>query len=317
MKACECLAKIVLVESFSTDDHFLVESLVALISRMFHCFTIKMPAVKDCLECFFGMFPVVSRKNQLLLVSTFHELMSHIRNASDEDFVLRIDIAGALNLIVNSTSKILLRNAPDKKEGSVQPLFMRELLNYAYEHPEDTCALLYWETAAALDLNEFSSEQLQETQKMVENNVDIVLATAGTKSKIAGEIQRLLRHVEHALLTYSSRKAEELEGADRLTELRDKFARTPGRGRRRTPKSSNSTPIRSSKISTAKRKKSSTTRKTTQQLLDGQQTPSPPSVTGSLVTPVARTRPVLTRSAKQAAVTKTRRWLFEKNDEDS
>ncbi|KHJ76483.1 hypothetical protein OESDEN_23897 [Oesophagostomum dentatum] len=246
---------------------------------MFNSSISKLPAVKNCLECFFTMFPAVSRRNQLLIVAAFHELMNQIRCASEEDFILRIDIAGALNLIVGSTSKILLRNAPDKKDGSVQPIFMREVLNYANGHPDDKCALLYWETAAALELNEFSSEELKETQAIVEDNIDVVLATAGAKSKIAGEIQRLMRNVEHALLTYSTRKAEEAENGDCLTELRDKFARTPARGKRRTPKSSNSTPVRSSRITTVRKKKTSTSaKKTTQQVLNGQDTPSPPSM---------------------------------------
>ncbi|KHJ93097.1 hypothetical protein OESDEN_06996 [Oesophagostomum dentatum] len=338
LKACECLAKILLMESFSNDEHFLAESLTALISRMFNSSISKLPAVRNCLECFFTMFPAVSRRNQLLIVAAFHELMNQIRCASEEDFILRIDIAGALNLIVGATSKILLRNAPDKKDGSVQPIFMREVLNYANGHPDDKCALLYWETAAALELNEFSSEELKETQAIVEDNIDVggvtsfglvlilarfmdefqvVLATAGAKSKIAGEIQRLMRNVEHALLTYSTRKAEEAENGDCLTELRDKFARTPARGKRRTPKSSNSTPVRSSRITTVRKKKTSTSaKKTTQQVLNGQDTPSPPTVTSTLVTPVARSRPLLSRSAKRAATTKTRRWLFEKNDDD-
>ncbi|EYC15712.1 hypothetical protein Y032_0036g3312 [Ancylostoma ceylanicum] len=267
------------------------------------------------------------RKNQLLMVAAFHELMQQIRTASEDDFILRIDIAGALNLIVGSTTKVLLRNAPDKKDGSVQPNFMREVLQYAIEHPTDTCALLYWETAAALDLDEFSLDDLNKTKQAVVDNIEVVTAIATAKSKITSEIQRLMRNIEHAMCTYSSRVAAEAEGDDRLTELRDKFAHTPGRGRRRTPKSSNSTPIRSSRITTARRKKSSTSvKRSTQQLLEGQATPSPPSVTNSLitparsrtVTPVARTRPVLSRSAKVAAGNTTRRWLFgDTNEEDS
>ncbi|RCN36502.1 hypothetical protein ANCCAN_17613, partial [Ancylostoma caninum] len=152
LKACECLAKIVLLESLSSDEHYLVEALVALILRMFHSLTFMLPNVKNCLEplkCIVYNF----RKNQLLIVAVFHELMSQIRNASEDDFILRIDIAAALNLIVGSTTKALLKNAPDKKDGSVQPNFMREVLEYAVEHRNDTCALLYWERAAALDLD--------------------------------------------------------------------------------------------------------------------------------------------------------------------
>ncbi|KAL6740908.1 hypothetical protein Aduo_014216 [Ancylostoma duodenale] len=250
--------------------------------------------------------------------------MSQIRTASEDDFILRIDIAAALNLMVGSTTKALLKNAPDKKDGSVQPNFMREVLQYAVEHRNDTCALLYWETAAALDLDEFPLDDLKQTQQTVADNFEVVTAIATAKNKITSEIQRLMRNVEHAMSTYSARAAAEAEGDDRLTELREKFAHTPGRGRRRTPKSSNSTPIRS-RISTGRRKKSSTSvKRSTQQLLDGQTTPSPPSVTNSLitpvqsrtVTPVTRTRPVLARSAKAAATNTTRRWLFGNNDED-
>ncbi|KAL6740909.1 hypothetical protein Aduo_014217 [Ancylostoma duodenale] len=61
LKACECLAKIVLLESFSSDEHYLVEALVALISRMFHSLTSKLPNVKNCLERFFAMYAAVSR----------------------------------------------------------------------------------------------------------------------------------------------------------------------------------------------------------------------------------------------------------------
>ncbi|EYC15711.1 hypothetical protein Y032_0036g3311 [Ancylostoma ceylanicum] len=61
LKACECLAKIVLLESFSSDEQYLVEALVALISRMFHSLTSKLPNVKNCLERFFAMYPAVSR----------------------------------------------------------------------------------------------------------------------------------------------------------------------------------------------------------------------------------------------------------------
>ncbi|KAK6738292.1 hypothetical protein RB195_020417 [Necator americanus] len=60
MKTCECLAKIALVESFSSTEHYIVEVLVGLISRMFHSVTSKLPAVKNCLERFFAMFPTVS-----------------------------------------------------------------------------------------------------------------------------------------------------------------------------------------------------------------------------------------------------------------
>ncbi|KAK6738290.1 hypothetical protein RB195_020416 [Necator americanus] len=243
--------------------------------------------------------------------------MSRIRNASGDDFVLRIDIAGALNLLVGSTSKSLLKGSSDRKDTSVQPIFMKEVLNYANEHPEDTCALLYWETAVALDLNEFSSDELKATQKIIMDNVDNVIAIAGGKSKVASEIQKLMRNLEHALRTYSSRIAEETEVADRLTELRERYNQTSARSRRRTPKSSNSTPVRPGRITTIRKKKASTSvKRTTQQLIDGQETPSPPPVTNSLVTPIARTRPVLSRSAKSAAFSKTRRWLFEKNDED-
>ncbi|ETN74650.1 hypothetical protein NECAME_03964 [Necator americanus] len=231
------------------------------------------------------------------MVMTFHELMSRIRNASGDDFVLRIDIAGALNLLVGSTSKSLLKGSSDRKDTSVQPIFMKEVLNYANEHPEDTCALLYWETAVALDLNEFSSDELKATQKIIMDNVDNVIAIAGGKSG------------------YFS--LQEAEVADRLTELRERYNQTSARSRRRTPKSSNSTPVRPGRITTIRKKKASTSvKRTTQQLIDGQETPSPPPVTNSLVTPVARTRPVLSRSAKSAAFSKTRRWLFEKNDED-
>lgn len=66
----------------------------------------------------------VFRKNQLLMVAAFHELMSQIRTASGDDFILRIDIAGALNLIVGSTTKALLKNAPDKKVHSRDRLFL-------------------------------------------------------------------------------------------------------------------------------------------------------------------------------------------------
>ncbi|KIH60064.1 HEAT repeat protein [Ancylostoma duodenale] len=429
LKTCECLAKIVLLESFSSDEHYLVEALVALISRMFHSLTSKLPNVKNCLERFFAMYAAVSRKNQLLIVAAFHELMSQIRTASEDDFILRIDIAAALNLIVGSTTKALLKNAPDKKmsvidvvtdliavygctdvfiwchdgagdseagpvfinelidivmskcifyyfgknqllivaafhelmsqirtaseddfilridiaaalnlivgsttkallknapdkkDGSVQPNFMREVLQYAVEHRNDTCALLYWETAAALDLDEFPLDDLKQTQQTVADNFEVVTAIATAKNKITSEIQRLMRNVEHAMSTYSARAAakskcdslfQEAEGDDRLTELREKFAHTPGRGRRLFYKREK---IHATTLGWPNNTIS------TEICMMGF---SIPAVTNSLitpvqnrtVTPVTRTRPVLARSAKAAATNTTRRWLFGNNDED-
>ncbi|KAK6057434.1 hypothetical protein COOONC_05046 [Cooperia oncophora] len=125
-----------------------------------------------------------------------------------------------------------------------------------------------------------------------------------------------MRSIENAFHAIESRVAEDAERGDCLTELRVKVARTPGRGRRRTPKSANSTPIRPVR-STAPRKKAATSvKRSTQQVLDGDKTPSPPPVINSLVTPTARSRPVLSRSAKNVAISKTRRWLFEKGDEE-
>ncbi|PIO75684.1 hypothetical protein TELCIR_02268 [Teladorsagia circumcincta] len=172
--------------------------------------------------------------------------MSQVRNASEDDFVLHIDIVAALNLIVGATQFRLLKHAPDREQDA--------------------------------------------------------------------------------------------ERGDCLTELRPKVPRTPGRGRRRTPKSTSSTPIRSGRPTTSRKKAATSVKRSTQQVVDGDRTPSPPrkyartfnrfqfcmllslsmivaALVNSLVTPTARTRPVLTRSAKAAAVSKTRRWLFEK-DED-
>lgn len=52
---------------------------------------------------------------------------------------------------------------------------MREVLKYANEHPDDTCALLYWETAAALDLDEFSFDELKQTRQTVADSIDVSL----------------------------------------------------------------------------------------------------------------------------------------------
>ncbi|PIO69716.1 hypothetical protein TELCIR_08451 [Teladorsagia circumcincta] len=141
------------------------------------------------------------------------------------------------------------------------------------------------------------------------------IATSSLKNKVVGDIQKFMRSIENAFHAIASRDAEDAERGDCLTELRPKVARTPGRGRRRTPKSTSSTPIRSGRPTTSRKKAATSVKRSTQQVVDGDRTPSPPPLVNSLVTPTARTRPVLTRSAKAAAVSKTRRWLFEK-DED-
>ncbi|KAK6035869.1 hypothetical protein COOONC_26625 [Cooperia oncophora] len=134
LKACECAAKILLLENLSDNDFSCAEVLAGLISRLFHSSCSRLPAVKSCIEKFFAMFSSVQRP---ILCFTLHSRR-------------------ALNLIVGGATQYrLLKNAPDREQGSVQPVFLRELLDYQKDHPDDACASLYWQTAAALDLDEF------------------------------------------------------------------------------------------------------------------------------------------------------------------
>ncbi|KAK5971567.1 Cnd3 domain-containing protein [Trichostrongylus colubriformis] len=315
LKACECAAKILLLESLSDEEFSAAELITALIARLFHSSSSRLPGVKSCLEKFFAIFSSVRRKNQLAMMAAFHLLMSQVRTATDDDFVLHIDIVAALDLIVGATQFRLLKNAPDRAQGSVQPVFLRELLNYQKDHPDDICASLYWQTATALDLDEFEASELLEAQRTVQVILDDAIATSSLRSKVVVDIQKFMRCIENAFHTIANRDAEDAERGDCLTELRVKVPRTPGRGRRRTPKSTTNTPIRSARTTTTRKKATTSVKRSTQQVLAGECTPSPPPVVSSLVTPVARTRPLLTRSAKVAAVSKTRRWLFEKEDE--
>ncbi|PIO69717.1 hypothetical protein TELCIR_08452, partial [Teladorsagia circumcincta] len=124
---------------------------IKYLSRLFHSSSSRLPGVKACIEKFFAIFSSVLRKNQLAMMAAFHLLMSQVRNASENDFVLHIDIVAALNLIVGATQFRLLKHAPDREQGSVQPTFLRELLTYQKDHhPDDACASLYWQSAAAL-----------------------------------------------------------------------------------------------------------------------------------------------------------------------
>ncbi|KAK6057435.1 hypothetical protein COOONC_05047 [Cooperia oncophora] len=173
LKACECAAKILLLENLSDNDFSCAEVLAGLISRLFHSSCSRLPAVKSCIEKFFAMFSSVQRKNQLAIMAAFHLLMSQVRSASEDDFVLHIDIVAALNLIVGATQYRLLKNAPDREQGSVQPVFLRELLDYQKDHPDDACASLYWQTAAALDLDEFEASELLEAQRIVQIILDV------------------------------------------------------------------------------------------------------------------------------------------------
>lgn len=55
----------------------------------------------------------------------------------------------------------------------MQPVFLRELVNYQREHPDDVCASLYWQTAASLDLEEFPLEDLLEAQKTAQSILEV------------------------------------------------------------------------------------------------------------------------------------------------
>uniref|UniRef100_A0A0N4X6T4 FH2 domain-containing protein n=1 Tax=Haemonchus placei TaxID=6290 RepID=A0A0N4X6T4_HAEPC len=267
-----------------------------------------------CIEKFFAIFSAVQRKNQLAIMAAFHLLMSQVRNASDDDFVLHIDIVAALNLIVGATQFRLLRHAPDREQGSVQPTFLRELLCYQKDHADDVCASLYWQTAAALDLDEFEAAELLEAQRTVQIILDEASSTSSLRSKVIGDIHKFMRSIENAFHVIAGRDAEDAERGDCITELRSRGPLAK-RGRRRTPKSSHTTPIKSARTTSSRKKATTSIKRSTQKVLEGDGTPSPPAVVDSLVTPIARSRPLLSRSAKLAAASKTRRWLFEKEDE--
>uniref|UniRef100_A0A158P8T4 Cnd3 domain-containing protein n=1 Tax=Angiostrongylus cantonensis TaxID=6313 RepID=A0A158P8T4_ANGCA len=257
----------------------------------------------------------VFKSNQLIMVAAFHELMSAIRKASGDDFVLRIDILGALHLLINTTHPSFLQQAPDIELGSVQAEFMRELLEYLLNHSDDTCVSLYWETASLFDLESFSSADLSEVKKIAQKILEDVIACTGLKSAMANEAHKLIRIIDCALHEIETREAE-AKREDCLTELRDKTARSSRYGRRQTPMPTRATtPISSSLSTSLKRKKvTSSVKRSTQQLLNNERSPSPPTVLYTVVTPAARSRPQLSRTAKRIAVGKTRRWLFE-NDQ--
>ncbi|VDM62187.1 unnamed protein product [Angiostrongylus costaricensis] len=334
-KACQCLSKIVLVESIADDVTLFADAVACLISRLFHTSIRRLPEAKSCMEKFFAIFPSTRRRNQLIMVAAFHELMSAIRKASDDDFVLCIDIMGALHLLINTTHPSFLHQAPDMELGSVQAEFMRELLEYLLNHSDDTCASLYWETASLLDLESFSSADLSEVKEIAQKILEEVIACTGLKSAMANEAHKLIRTVDCALHEIETREAEasalilllfpspylttsllqDAEREDCLTELshRDKTARSSRCGRRQTPVSTRTTtPISSSLSTSLKRKKvTSRVKRSTQQLLNSERSPSPQPVLYTIVTPTARSRPQLSRTAKRIAVGKTRRWLFE------
>lgn len=314
LRACECAAKITLLEGLSSEEFPFTDVIVALIFRLFQPGGSKLAQAKSCIRKFIAVFSAVQRKNQLHIVASFHKLMSRIRDDFEMGLPLKIEIDAALTTIVESTQFDILRCAPDREEGSVQPVFLRELVNYQREHPDDVCASLYWQTAASLDLEEFPLEDLLEAQKTAQSILENEDVSAALNSKAIPDLQKFMRCVEAALKSTTSRAVEDAERGDCVTELRGKNARTPGRGRRRTPKSTVSTPMRSLKATSSRRKATSTTKRSTQQVLDGNTTPSPPPVSNSLVTPVARDRPVLSRTAKNAAISRTRRWLFEQKD---
>nr|CDJ89525.1 unnamed protein product [Haemonchus contortus] len=314
LKSCECAAKILLLQSLSDEVFSCTQFITGLICRLFHSSSFRHPEVRLCIEKFFAIFSAVQRKNQLAIMAAFHLLMSQVRNASDDDFVLHIDIVAALNLIVGATQFRLLRHAPDREQGSVQPTFLRELLCYQKDHADDVCASLYWQTAAALDLEEFEAAELLEAQRTVQIILDEASSTSSLRSKVVGDIHKFMRSIENAFHVIAGRDAEDAERGDCITELRSRGPLAK-RGRRRTPRSSHTTPIKSARTTSSRKKASTSIKRSTQKVLEGDGTPSPPAVVDSLVTPIARSRPLLTRSAKLAAASKTRRWLFEKEDE--
>ncbi|VDL80550.1 unnamed protein product [Nippostrongylus brasiliensis] len=270
-KSCECAAKIVLLESLSREEFPSDEIIVALIFR----------------------------KNQLVMIEAFHRLMAQIRSDYETNVYVNLEIDAALSLVIGCTQYHILKGAPDKEKGPVQPIFLRELLDYQLKHPDDVCSSLYWQTAAALDLEQFPVSDLEEAEKQA-----------------LSLIEKFVRCVENAIHAGSFKDVEDAERGDCLTELRTSRTGRPGtaRGRRRTPRTVPNTPIGSARTVSSRKKTASTVKKSTQQVLTGNRTPSPPPLATSLVTPIARTRPVLSRSAKATAATKTRRWLFEQNE---
>ncbi|KAJ1357809.1 hypothetical protein KIN20_016049 [Parelaphostrongylus tenuis] len=310
IKACQCVSKIVLLESINEDVTPFADVVACLISRLFHSSTRRSPEVKSCLEKFFAIFPSIRRRNQLVMVAAFHELMSTIRKSSGDDFVLHIDIDNALDLFVNATKDSFLHQAADMELGSVQPKFMRELLEYLLDHPDDTCACLYWTTVSRLDLESFSSVDLTGMKEIAQKILEDV---TGVRSGMANEAHRLIRNIDCVLYEIETRNTEEAEGEDRLTELREKTTRTSRYGRRQTPKSTlSSSRIKSSLSSSVKKRKvTSNVKRSTQELLHSERSPSPPPILSSLVNPTPRSRPILSRAAKAAAISKTSRALFD------
>ncbi|WKY09168.1 hypothetical protein Q1695_001937 [Nippostrongylus brasiliensis] len=305
-KSCECAAKIVLLESLSRDEFPSDEIIVALIFRLFQSSSSKFTETKSCIR----------KKNQLIIIEAFHRLMAQIRSDYETNVYVNLEIDAALSLVIGCTQYHILKGAPDKEKGPVQPIFLRELLDYQLKHPDDVCSSLYWQTAAALDLEQFPVSDLEEAEKQALSLIENPDNSAAISSKVLVEIQKFVRCVENAIHAGSFKDVEDAERGDCLTELRTNRTGRSGtaRGRRRTPRTVPNTPIGSARTVSSRKKTASTVKKSTQQVLTGNRTPSPPPLANSLVTPIARTRPVLSRSAKATAATKTRRWLFEQNE---
>ncbi|KJH45225.1 hypothetical protein DICVIV_08720 [Dictyocaulus viviparus] len=310
-KACECMSKILLMESIANEVFHFADVVAGLISRLFHSRIFRLTGMKTCLEKFFSMFSSIRRSNQIVVIAAFHQLMSDLRKASDDDFVLRIDIVGALEFIVSMTRVDLLTHAPDTEMGSVQPIFMREILEYLLHHPNDPCASLYWHTASLLDLKSFSYADIIEVQNTAQRIIENAISTTLLRNTFSNEVHKFIRYVESTLHSLVNRDSEVAEHEDCLTELGEKSVRTLGRRRKQISRSTNSTPSKPSIATVKKRRVISTVKRSTQQLLSNDKSPSPSPICQSLITPIARSRPVLSRNAKNIAVNKTRRWLFE------
>uniref|UniRef100_A0A7I4YVB2 Cnd3 domain-containing protein n=1 Tax=Haemonchus contortus TaxID=6289 RepID=A0A7I4YVB2_HAECO len=320
LKSCECAAKILLLQSLSDEVFSCTQFITGLICRLFHSSSFRHPEVRLCIEKFFAIFSAVQRKNQLAIMAAFHLLMSQVRNASDDDFVLHIDIVAALNLIVwchsvqasegmlLTESKVLCNQHFCENCFAIKKIMLMMYVRHYIGRQQQP-----------LDLEEFEAAELLEAQEPVQIILAEASSTSSLRSKVVGDIHKFMRSIENAFHVIAGRDAEtsvfqDAERGDCITELRSRGPLAK-RGRRRTPRSSHTTPIKSARTTSSRKKASTSIKRSTQKVLEGDGTPSPPAVVDSLVTPIARSRPLLTRSAKLAAASKTRRWLFEKEDE--